>query len=291
MYLTEDIIQRYFAMGINTPVFNNLFSIIFRLYATSYVMTQAREPLAIMDGNPPNCDFSTKTKRGLYLSRGLSFVILVIFILALVATSFIVYNFAACPRTDQLANVTKYEFHANHCGDNSKLLVIPLTTESSNHIVPSTTSPKQQTHLSITSENTPNEEETYTYMVTDVRLPTTIKPEKYFLKLTPYIYSGNFTFDGEVSIVFLVKNETDRVIFHAVDLYFHRVNLYQKSNGKSIGITRRTEDLVRQFRILMLSEKLKQGEKYILNITYTGILNDNLHGFYRSSYEEHNVTR
>lgn len=250
-------------------------------------MTQAREPFVIMDGNPPNCDFSTKTKRGIYLSKSLSFVILIIFILALVATSFIVYNFAACPITDQLANVTKYEHHANHCGDHSKFLVIPLSTESSKHVLPLHTSPKPETHSSVKSEvNT-----VQTSSVRDVRLPKSILPQKYYLKLTPYIFSGNFTFDGEVSIVLLVKTDTDRVTFHGVDLDFHKCLLYQKDNGRTITILKRTEDLPRQFHILRLKESLKQGQQYVLNITYTGILNDNLHGFYRSSYEENNITK
>lgn len=236
-------------------------------------MTQALEPLSIMDGNPP-CDFSTKTKRGIYLSKSLTLVILVIFALALVATSFIVYNFAACPRTDQLANVTKYEL--THC-DQSKLLVIPLSTEHSKSVLPIETTPY------------PVEEEVQT--VTDVRLPNNIRPERYYLKLTPYIVEGNFTFDGEISIVINVKNDTKEVTFHGVELTFHSIKLYQKSDGKPVTIVRRTEDVPRQFHILMLGETLKAAQQYILNITYTGILNDNLHGFYRSSYEEKNLKR
>ncbi|XP_073943303.1 suppressor of ER stress-induced death [Choristoneura fumiferana] len=239
-------------------------------------MTQAREPLSIMDGNPPSCDFSTKTKRGVYISKSLAFVILVIFVLALVATSFIVYNFAACPRTDQLANVTKYEL--SHC-DQSKLTVLPLPTENSKSVIP----------LEVTSAPEVTDEEEPT--VQDVRLPTNVKPQKYFLKLVPYIYEGNFTFDGEISIILIVKNDTQLLTFHAVDLTFHDIKLYQKDDGRILRIVKRTEDVPRQFQILTLSETLKTGKRYVLNATYTGILNDNLHGFYRSSYDEKNVKR
>lgn len=238
-------------------------------------MTQAREPLSIMDGNPATCDFSTKTKRGVYLSKSLAFVILVIFALALVATAFIVYNFAACPRTDTLANVTKYEL--THC-DQSKLLVIPLSTENSKSVIP------LETTTAI-----PTEEPEVT--ITDVRLPTNIKPDRYYLKLTPYIYEGNFTFDGEISVVLTVKNDTQLVTFHGVELTFERIELFEKADGRAIKIVRRTEDVPRQFHVLMLDETLKAGRQYVLNITYTGILNDNLHGFYRSSYEDRNVTK
>lgn len=241
-------------------------------------MTQAREPLSIMDGNPPTCDFSTKTNRGIYLSKSLAIVVCVIFASALVATSLIVYNFAACPHTDQLANVTKYELH--HCEHESKLLVIPITTEHSKSVLPI----DHTTPL-------PVDDEESTPTVTDVRLPRHTRPETYYLKLTPYILEGNFTFDGECSILFVVENATKQITFHGVELFYVSIKLFQESDGRAISILRRTEDEPRQFQQLSLAETLRTGQKYVLNITFKGILNDNLHGFYRSSYEEKNVTR
>ncbi|XP_053604252.1 aminopeptidase N [Plodia interpunctella] len=240
-------------------------------------MTQAREPLSIMD-HQPTCDFSTKTKRGVYLSKSLTFVILAIFALAIVATAFLVYNFAACPRTDQLANVTKYEL--THC-DPPKLSVIPLSTDHSRSVLPieTTANPVED----ITEESIPT--------ITDVRLPTNIKPEKYYIKLTPYIYEGNFTFDGETSIVLTVKNDTQQITFHGVELTFKNIEVFDKSEGKALKVTRRTEDVARQFHVVSVAETMKAGQQYVLNITFVGILNDNLHGFYRSSYEDKNVTR
>ncbi|XP_046962926.1 aminopeptidase N [Vanessa cardui] len=240
-------------------------------------MTQGREPLTIMDGNLQT-DLSTKTKRGVYLSKSLTFVILIIFALALIATAFIVYNFAACPRTDQLANVTKFEL--SHC-DQSKLLVIPLSTENSKSALPIESTTK---HIESTTKGDEN-------AVTDVRLPTNIKPDRYYLKLTPYIFEGNFTFDGEISVIITVKNKTNTVTFHGVELSFHRIGLYKKEDGKEILITRRAVDVPRQFHIISTAEPLIAGQQYVLNITYSGILNDNLHGFYRSSYEEKKVKR
>ncbi|KAJ0178640.1 hypothetical protein K1T71_005415 [Dendrolimus kikuchii] len=228
------------------------------------MMTQAHEPLNIMDGNTTN--YSTKTRRGIYLSKCMVFVILVIFTLALVTASLLVYNYAACPRTDQLANVTKYELY--HC-DQSKLLVLPITTEISNNVIPIETS-------TVPIDNAP----------TNLRLPTYVKPTRYYLKITPYIYEGNFTFDGEVSIVLTVLNETEQITFHGVDLVLHDVKLYGNEDGKQVIVTRRIEDPQRHFQTLYLAEMLVVGKQYVLNISYTGILNDNLHGFYRSSYED-----
>ncbi|KAJ8727733.1 hypothetical protein PYW07_001852 [Mythimna separata] len=233
------------------------------------VMTTAHEPLNIMDGT--QADYSTKTKRGVYLSKTLTIIILVVFALALVTASLLVYNYAACPKIDTLANVTKYELC--HC-DQSKLLVLPLTTESSRSVIPLETT----THSSV-----PN--------VTNLWLPSKIKPEKYFLNITPYIYEGNFTFDGEVTIFLAVFQETKEVTFHAVELTIHEIKIHEKDDDHSIYIVRKFEDAPRNFYSLTLGTTLLVGRQYILSIKYTGLLNDNLHGFYRSSYEEKGVKK
>ncbi|CAB3239507.1 unnamed protein product [Arctia plantaginis] len=233
------------------------------------VMTQAHEPLNIMDNTPAN--YSTKTKRGIYLSKYLAIIILVIFALALVTASLLVYNYAACPRQDQLANVTKYELC--HC-DQTKLLVLPLTTDSSRSVIPIETT---------TVASVPN--------VLDLRLPTNVKPEKYYLKITPYIYDGNFTFDGEVSIVIIAVNETKEITFHGVELTIHDIKIYGKEDEQLIEVVKRVEDAPRHFQVLSLGSALEVGKEYVLNISYTGILNDNLHGFYRSSYKDEGITK
>uniref|UniRef100_A0A2A4J2H3 Aminopeptidase n=1 Tax=Heliothis virescens TaxID=7102 RepID=A0A2A4J2H3_HELVI len=232
-------------------------------------MTQAHEPLNIMDGT--NADYSTKTKRGVYLSKCLAFVILVIFALALVTASLLVYNYAACPKVDQLANVTKYELC--HC-DQSKLLVLPLTTESSRSVIPLETT----THSSVTN-------------ITNLWLPKHVKPERYFLNITPYIYEGNFTFDGEVTIFLTIVEETKELTFHGVELTIHEIKIHEIDDDHLIYIVRHLEDAPRNFHILTLGSSLLVGKQYVMSVRYTGLLNDNLHGFYRSSYEEKGVKK
>ncbi|XP_047022834.1 aminopeptidase N [Helicoverpa zea] len=233
------------------------------------VMTQAHEPLNIMDGT--NADYSTKTKRGVYLSKCLAFIILVIFALALVTASLLVYNYAACPKVDQLANVTKYELC--HC-DQSKLLVLPLTTESSRSVIPLETT----THSSVTN-------------ITNLWLPKHVKPERYFLNITPYIYEGNFTFDGEVTIYLTIVEETKELTFHGVELKIHEIRIHEIDDDHLIYIVRHLEDVPRNFHILTLGSSLLVGRQYVMSVRYTGLLNDNLHGFYRSSYEEKGVKK
>lgn len=233
------------------------------------VMTQAHEPLNIMDNT--QADYSTKTRRGIYLSKWLVFVILVIFALSLITASLLVYNYAACPRQDQLANVTKYELC--HC-DQTKLLVLPLTTESSRNVIPLDT-----------TTATPVAE------ALDLRLPTNVKPEKYYLKITPYLYEGNFTFDGVVSVLLSAMNVTKEITFHGVELTIHDVKFYEKEGGKLIEVVKRIEDPPRHFQVLSLGSALEIGKQYVMNISFTGLLNDNLNGFYRSSYEDKGIKK
>ena len=47
-------------------------------------------------------------------------------------------------------------------------------------------------------------------------------------------------------------------------------------------------DPVRSFYIIQLSGDLEELEQYVLKINYTTFLNDNLVGFYHSSYENSN---
>lgn len=53
---------------------------------------------------------------------------------------------------------------------------------------------------------------------TDVRLPTNVVPDSYRLRIIPFLWAGNSTFDGQVDIVVNVTAPVDNVTLHAVDL-------------------------------------------------------------------------
>jgi len=56
------------------------------------------------------------------------------------------------------------------------------------------------------------------YGATDVRLPAGVVPESYDLRIIPFLWAGNSTFNGEVDIVVNVTAPVDGVTLHAVDL-------------------------------------------------------------------------
>ena len=59
----------------------------------------------------------------------------------------------------------------------------------------------------------------------------------------------------------------------------------------SVGWSHWTNDVERQFFILHLTSQVTAGKQYVFRVKYRGILNDDLTGFYRSSYIINNQTR
>jgi aminopeptidase N len=53
-----------------------------------------------------------------------------------------------------------------------------------------------------------------------------------------------------------------------------------------VGISNVVEDKIRQFLVVTTNVQLLSGRQYRLSLTFTSILNNELRGFYRSSYNE-----
>ncbi|GBO21729.1 hypothetical protein AVEN_272907-1 [Araneus ventricosus] len=118
-----------------------------------------------------------------------------------------------------------------------------------------------------------------------VRLPRSIVPEHYDIELQPYIYPGNFTFDGKVRIIIKVIEATDNVTLHVNNVTVRESSVrFSGPGAPSIAST--SEDKERQFYILHLKGSLTAGQKYEVEMDYVGCLNDQLAGFYRSSYKD-----
>ena len=58
-----------------------------------------------------------------------------------------------------------------------------------------------------------------------------------------------------------------------------------------MGITNILEDKVRQFLVVTPNTQLLAGRQYRLSMSFTSILNNELRGFYRSSYNENGTTK
>lgn len=63
------------------------------------------------------------------------------------------------------------------------------------------------------------------------------------------------------------------------------------ATNQLVGLVDISEDKVRQFLIISTNVQLVAGRQYRLSMTFTSILNNELRGFYRSSYTENGTTK
>ncbi|MXZ07502.1 MAG: M1 family peptidase [Acidimicrobiia bacterium] len=113
------------------------------------------------------------------------------------------------------------------------------------------------------------------------RLPRHVVPKHYRLRLEPDLERA--AFDGSEIVEVEVTEPTDRVVLNAIELDIHSARMIG-SDGRSID-AEVSYDEERQRAILSLAEKLPAGSAQI-HCRFSGILNDQLRGFYRSTFTD-----
>ncbi len=115
------------------------------------------------------------------------------------------------------------------------------------------------------------------------RLPTTVVPQRYELTLAPDL--ANWTFTGEEKISINVREPVREIVLNAAELELQSVEL-RLADGKVLP-GRPSLDAENEQATLSFSENVPAG-RHELQIKFSGILNDKLHGFYRSTYKDEN---
>ena len=113
------------------------------------------------------------------------------------------------------------------------------------------------------------------------RLPRTVVPSHYDLRLAPDLDAG--TFAGRVAVRVDVADEIDQVLLNAAELTIDEAWLENPE-----GIRRNatvTLDDERERATLVLEEPAAAGP-WTVHASFAGILNDKLHGFYRSTFTD-----
>jgi puromycin-sensitive aminopeptidase len=113
------------------------------------------------------------------------------------------------------------------------------------------------------------------------RLPTTVTPERYEIRLMPDL--RNWVFAGEVKISIQVHETVRQVVLNAAELELKSVSL-KRSDGRILP-GNASLDGDNEQATLSFGEALPAGPCE-LQIGFSGILNDKLHGFYRSVYKD-----
>jgi aminopeptidase 2 len=111
-------------------------------------------------------------------------------------------------------------------------------------------------------------------------LPGNVVPRHYRLSLTPDFKT--FKYKGKVDVKLDVTEATSSIVLNALDMEFHSASL--NSGGKSIKSKNIDVDEEKQIATLEFVDKVEEDEQATLTIEFTGILNDKMAGFYRSSY-------
>lgn len=119
-------------------------------------------------------------------------------------------------------------------------------------------------------------------MLTAERLPQTVRPEHYTLKLTPDLKAATFT--GSESIDVDVQQPTNTIVLNVADIDFQSVtvNAGGKEQTAKFAIDSDKEEATFTF-----AQQIPAG-KATLSIEYKGILNDKLRGFYLSKTPKRN---
>ncbi len=117
----------------------------------------------------------------------------------------------------------------------------------------------------------------------DYRLPRQVLPDRYEIKLTPDLQ--NFTFTGDVVIDIDVVQQVKKIVLNALELKVSEAYVTEKDGTKYSATL--TQDEENERLQLSFDNSLNIGPAKI-SLKFVGILNDKLHGFYRSTYKDTN---
>jgi puromycin-sensitive aminopeptidase len=123
-------------------------------------------------------------------------------------------------------------------------------------------------------------------MIDKYRLPTHVVPSAYRLRLDPDLAAA--TFSGTVEIDVAVSEPTSEIVLNAIELELDTAELRGVHGTFATGSVSLDEALERA--TISLGSELAEGD-YVLAIAFRGVLNDQLRGFYRSTFtDEHNAS-
>ncbi|MDP2702524.1 MAG: M1 family metallopeptidase, partial [Candidatus Rokubacteria bacterium] len=115
----------------------------------------------------------------------------------------------------------------------------------------------------------------------DYRLPTTVVPKRYDLRLEPDLAAA--TFSGEAVITVEVETTLTEIVLNAAELLIQSASVAREGGVPIHGSI--TLDEAAERARLVFPAAIAPGE-WRLTLRFTGTLNDRLHGFYRSTYKD-----
>lgn len=125
------------------------------------------------------------------------------------------------------------------------------------------------------------------------RLPSALYPKLYNVTLKPYMEEG--IFEGNVQIYMRVENDAMSIILNSHNLNISNIKVFRNYvAGKNLNaepiqsLNYINEQLFPQQLRIYLNFEVKTAENIMAEIDFNGTLNDDMQGFYRSSYLDGN---
>ncbi|MFQ5558274.1 MAG: M1 family metallopeptidase, partial [Acidimicrobiales bacterium] len=117
-------------------------------------------------------------------------------------------------------------------------------------------------------------------MTDDLRLPTHVVPRHYDIELAPDLHQHGFS--GSVEIDVEILRPTSEIVCHSADLEISSAEL--TAAGSTVDMATALDP--RAERLVLTSAHALEPGPARLSITFSGTLNDQLRGFYRSSFTD-----
>ncbi len=120
----------------------------------------------------------------------------------------------------------------------------------------------------------------------DHRLPVHVVPERYRIEMAPDIERASF--DGSVSIRVRIAERTDEIVCNAAELEIRSAEIRQEGRAGAYGSTRRLDHRIddERERLHLSAPGGFAAGTAELRLSFAGVLNDRLCGFYRSVYAD-----
>jgi puromycin-sensitive aminopeptidase len=112
------------------------------------------------------------------------------------------------------------------------------------------------------------------------RLAKSFTPYHYDIHITPDLPAH--TFKGKVHIKAKITEEIKIIKLNSADLIISSAQISQDNHNQTAGVE---YDKGNELIILNLDKSLSSNKEATVIIEYSGILNDKMHGFYRSAYK------
>ncbi|NWH57087.1 TRHDE protein, partial [Geococcyx californianus] len=121
------------------------------------------------------------------------------------------------------------------------------------------------------------------------RLPRHLRPLHYNLMLS--VFMENFTFSGEVNVQLEVLNASRYIVLHAHRVHIEAVRVAEDKLAGGVQVARSFLYPQTQVFVVVLNRSLEVQRSYNLKIIYNALIENELLGFFRSSYVLHGERR